>query len=100
MVFPSALPPQPCAPAPLCCVLRGLTVRLCLSLFDADCSGGREAAVRSDRFGSEAARPGRGRWWRAVLATAATIALAAGMTAPAAAQGSGGRAPAASAASP
>ncbi|MEV6949641.1 beta-galactosidase [Streptomyces sp. NPDC051172] len=55
--------------------------------------------MRSDRFGSEAARPARGRWWRAVLATAATIALAAGMTA--AAQDRGGRAPAAaSAASP
>jgi hypothetical protein len=45
-----------------------------------------EAAVRRNRIGSEAARPGRRRWWRAVLATAATIALAAGMAAPAAAQ--------------
>ncbi|MER5450917.1 beta-galactosidase [Streptomyces sp. NPDC002764] len=51
----------------------------------------------SDRFGSKAARPGRGRWWKAALATAATIALAAGMTAPAAARESGGRPPAASA---
>ncbi|WP_331744825.1 beta-galactosidase [Streptomyces mirabilis] len=41
-------------------------------------------------------RPGRGRRWRAVLATAATIALAAGMSAPAvAARDVGARAPAA-----
>ncbi|WP_030938218.1 beta-galactosidase [Streptomyces sp. NRRL S-646] len=56
--------------------------------------------MRSDRIGSGAARPGRGRWWRAVLATAATIALAAGMTAPAAAHDSGGKTAAASAAGP
>ncbi|MFJ9245016.1 beta-galactosidase [Streptomyces sp. NPDC101776] len=39
--------------------------------------------MRGSRNGSESARPGRRRWWRAVLATAATIALAAGLTAPA-----------------
>ncbi|TQJ92178.1 beta-galactosidase [Streptomyces sp. SLBN-31] len=54
--------------------------------------------MRSIRIGSKAARPGRGRWWKAVLSTAATIALAAGMTAPAAARDSGGQPPAASAA--
>lgn len=51
--------------------------------------------MRSNRIDSEAARPGRRRWWRAALATAATIALAAGMTAPAAARDLGGQAPAA-----
>ncbi|MEU8031493.1 beta-galactosidase [Streptomyces sp. NPDC049099] len=57
--------------------------------------------MRSNRIGSETARPGRRGRWRAVLATAATIALAAGMTAPAAAQDGGAQAPAAvSAASP
>ncbi|WP_406175476.1 beta-galactosidase [Streptomyces sp. NBC_00996] len=57
--------------------------------------------MRSNRIGSETARPSRRRWWRAVLATAATIALATGMTAPAAAQDVGGQAPtAAAAASP
>ncbi|KUN89027.1 beta-galactosidase [Streptomyces bungoensis] len=50
-----------------------------------------EAAVRSRRIGSGAARQSRRRWWRAALATAATFALAAGMTAPAAARGAGGR---------
>src|SRR5689334_19248472 len=60
-----------------------------------------EAAVRSNRIDSKAARPGRRRWWRTVLATAATIALGAGMTAPAAARDIGGQAPAiAPAASP
>ncbi|MEU9480205.1 beta-galactosidase [Streptomyces sp. NPDC048191] len=54
--------------------------------------------MRSDRIGSERARPGRRPWWRAVLATAATVALAAGMTAPAAARDVGGRAPAAASA--
>ncbi|WP_019063640.1 beta-galactosidase [Streptomyces prunicolor] len=39
--------------------------------------------MRDGRNGSESARPGRRRWWRAILATAATIALAAGLTAPA-----------------
>ncbi|MCX5242666.1 beta-galactosidase [Streptomyces prunicolor] len=39
--------------------------------------------MRDGRNGSESARPGRRRWWRAILATAATIALAAGPTAPA-----------------
>ncbi|WP_405867514.1 beta-galactosidase [Streptomyces sp. NBC_01515] len=39
--------------------------------------------MRDGRNGSEGARPGRRRWWRAILATAATIALAAGLTAPA-----------------
>jgi len=39
--------------------------------------------VRDGRNGSESARPGRRRWWRAILATAATIALAAGLIAPA-----------------
>lgn len=42
--------------------------------------------MRSDRIDSETARPGRREWWRAVLATVATIALATGMIAPAAAQ--------------
>ncbi|MGW1808919.1 beta-galactosidase [Streptomyces sp. NPDC002078] len=57
--------------------------------------------MRSNRIGTETARPGRRRWWRAVLATAATIALAAGMTAPAAAEEVGGQTPtAASAVSP
>ncbi|MET9908481.1 beta-galactosidase [Streptomyces sp. NPDC006476] len=56
--------------------------------------------MRSNRIGSRAARPGRGRWWKAVLSTAATIALAAGMTAPAVAQDSGGKTSAASAGSP
>ncbi|MCX5063513.1 beta-galactosidase [Streptomyces sp. NBC_00452] len=51
--------------------------------------------MRGNRIGSEGARPGRRRWWRAALAAAATIALAAGMTAPAAAQDVGGQAPAA-----
>ncbi len=55
----------------------------------------------SDRIGSTAARPGHGRWWKAVLSAAATIALAAGMTAPATAQEGGGRPPGAvSAAAP
>ncbi|MEV0468529.1 beta-galactosidase [Streptomyces prunicolor] len=39
--------------------------------------------MRDGRNGSESARPGRRRWWRAILATAAAIALAAGPTAPA-----------------
>ncbi|MET8804950.1 beta-galactosidase [Streptomyces sp. NPDC004546] len=51
--------------------------------------------MRSNRIGPEVARPGRRRRWRAVLATAATIALATGMTAPAAAQDIGGQASAA-----
>ncbi|MFJ8057354.1 beta-galactosidase [Streptomyces sp. NPDC096142] len=41
--------------------------------------------MRGSRIGSEGARPGRSRWWRAVLATAAAIALAAGTITPAAA---------------
>ena len=41
--------------------------------------------MRSARIDAETARPRRG-WWRTVLATAATIALATGMIAPAAAQ--------------
>jgi beta-galactosidase GanA len=51
--------------------------------------------VRGNRISSEIARPGRRRWWRAVLATAATIALATGMTAPAAARDVGAQTPAA-----
>ncbi|WNM29898.1 beta-galactosidase [Streptomyces sp. Li-HN-5-11] len=51
--------------------------------------------MRSNRIGSEAARPGRRGWWRAVLASAATVALAAGVTAPAVAKDAGGPAPAA-----
>ncbi|MFG2793812.1 beta-galactosidase [Streptomyces sp. NPDC048419] len=54
--------------------------------------------MRGNRIGPESARPGRRRWWRAVLATAATIALAVGMTAPAAAREDGGRVSAAPAA--
>ncbi|MFE1754825.1 beta-galactosidase [Streptomyces anandii] len=54
--------------------------------------------MRSDRIGSQAARPGRRRWWRAVLSSAAVIALTAGTTtgavagtaAPAAARDAGG----------
>nr|WP_190177197.1 beta-galactosidase [Streptomyces naganishii] len=61
--------------------------------------------MRSARIGSEAARPGRRRWWRTVLSAAATVALTAGMTtgaaagvaAPAAARGAGGTAPPATA---
>ncbi|MER6738403.1 beta-galactosidase [Streptomyces puniciscabiei] len=56
--------------------------------------------MRSNRIGSEAARPGRRGRWRAVLATAATIALATGMTTTAVAQDGGGRTPAAPAAAP
>ncbi|WEO93383.1 beta-galactosidase [Streptomyces sp. FXJ1.172] len=48
--------------------------------------------MRRYRIDSEAARPGRRRWSRAVLATAATIALATGMTAPAVARDGGGQA--------
>ncbi|MFF7946074.1 beta-galactosidase [Streptomyces griseorubiginosus] len=55
--------------------------------------------MRSDRIDSETARPGRRRWWRAVLATAATVALATGMIAPAAAQEAQGP-PTAAAAAP
>lgn len=52
--------------------------------------------MRGNRISSEVMRPGRGRRWRAVLATAATIALAAGMSAPvAAARDVGAQAPAA-----
>ncbi|MFF4259777.1 beta-galactosidase [Streptomyces sp. NPDC001663] len=54
--------------------------------------------MQSNRIGSEPARPGRQRWWRALLATAAALALAVGMIAPAAAEESGGQAPAATAA--
>ncbi|MDT0468527.1 beta-galactosidase [Streptomyces gibsoniae] len=55
--------------------------------------------MQSHRNGSEGERPGRRRWWRAVLATAATIALSAGMTAPATAGNAGGQEPAAAPAS-
>ncbi|KPI15162.1 Beta-galactosidase [Actinobacteria bacterium OK006] len=52
--------------------------------------------MRGNRISSEVMRPGRGRRWRAVLSTAATIALAAGMSAPAAAaRDVGAQAPAA-----
>jgi beta-galactosidase GanA len=51
--------------------------------------------VRGNRISSEAARPGRRGRWKAVLATAATIALAASMTAPAAARDVGAQTPAA-----
>ncbi|MGC0343614.1 beta-galactosidase GanA [Streptomyces sp. SLBN-8D4] len=48
--------------------------------------------MRGNRTEAETARPGRRGWWRAVLATAATIALAVGMTAPAAAREASGSA--------
>ncbi|MGW0424889.1 beta-galactosidase [Streptomyces sp. NPDC003015] len=51
--------------------------------------------MRGSRTDAETVRPGRRRWWRAVLATAATLALAVGLTAPAAAREAGGTAPAA-----
>ncbi|MET7737466.1 beta-galactosidase [Streptomyces sp. NPDC005402] len=47
--------------------------------------------MRENRTDSETARPGRRGWWRAVLATAATVALAVGMTAPATAREAGGQ---------
>ena len=52
--------------------------------------------MRDGRNGSESARPGRRRWWRAILAATATFALAAGLTAPAtaAAQDAGEQPPA------
>ena len=57
--------------------------------------------MRSDRIGSEPARPRWRRWWRPVLAAAATIALATGMITPAAAaRDVGARAPAAAATAP
>ncbi|MFJ9147948.1 beta-galactosidase [Streptomyces sp. NPDC102270] len=51
--------------------------------------------MRGNRTDAETARPGRRGWWRAVLATAATLALAVGLTAPAAARETGGPSPAA-----
>lgn len=51
--------------------------------------------MRGNRTDAETVRPGRRGWWRAVLATAATLALAVGLTAPAAAREAGGPAPAA-----
>ncbi|MFI6436071.1 beta-galactosidase [Streptomyces sp. NPDC050759] len=45
--------------------------------------------MRANRTDSETARPGRRGWWRAVIATAATIALAVGMAAPATAREAG-----------
>ncbi|MCI3244231.1 beta-galactosidase [Streptomyces spinosisporus] len=47
--------------------------------------------MRGNRIDPDSARPGRRRWWRAVLATAATIALATGLTVPAAARDVGGQ---------
>ncbi|EPD63722.1 beta-galactosidase [Streptomyces sp. HGB0020] len=47
--------------------------------------------MRGNRIDPDSARPGRRRWWRAVLATAATIALATGLTVPAAARDAGGQ---------
>lgn len=46
--------------------------------------------MRGNRTDAETVRPGRRGWWRAVLATAATLALAVGLTAPAAAREAGG----------
>ncbi|MFF7133157.1 beta-galactosidase [Streptomyces sp. NPDC008196] len=51
--------------------------------------------MRGNPIDAEAARPARCGWWRAVLATAATIALAVGMTAPATAREADGPASAA-----
>ncbi|WP_449348415.1 hypothetical protein [Streptomyces shaanxiensis] len=51
--------------------------------------------MRGNRNDSETARPGRRGWGRAVLATAATIALATGTIAPAAAREADGPPPAA-----
>ncbi|MET8082255.1 beta-galactosidase [Streptomyces sp. NPDC005303] len=47
--------------------------------------------MRGNRTDPETPRPGRRGWWRAALATAATVALAVGMIAPATAREAGGQ---------
>ncbi|MGX1479725.1 UNVERIFIED_CONTAM: beta-galactosidase GanA [Streptomyces canus] len=54
--------------------------------------------MRGNPIDSETARPGRRGWWRAAIATAATIALAVGMAAPATAREADWPAPAAASA--